>query len=96
MRQRLTPGAATGGQLESLVREAQDLRDFIARRSDQPGSLRGIRHDLEETASQIAASLTEPTTSPEPDTGLLRARLTAMLDRLDAGLRDYQRYSDAE
>lgn len=71
----------------SLVRGAQDLRDFIARQRDMAGSLRGIWRDLEETASQIVACLNEPTTDAE----LLRARLTAMFDRLEAGLRDWQR-----
>ena len=93
---RLPPGTSAGDELEPLAREAQDLRDLIARHSDRAGSVRGIRRDLEETASQVTASLTEPANSPDADTGLLQTRLTAMLDRLDAGLRDYQRYSDAD
>jgi len=88
-------GVTPPADLELVVRHAEDLRDFIARRREPTGSLRGIRRDLEETATQIVASLREAASAPEPDVALLRARLTAMFDRLDAGLRDYQRYTNA-
>ena len=32
---------------------------------------------------------------PDAQVELLRTRLTAMFDRLDAGLHDYQRYANA-
>ena len=77
---------ASLGVPEALLREAQDLLDFIARRREPAGSLRGIRRDLEETARQIVAALSEPS----PDTGDRHTRLTALLDRLDTMLSDYQ------
>jgi hypothetical protein len=76
-----------------LVRDAQDLRDFIVGQQESASSLRGIRLDLEETAAQIVGLL-ESASPANAETGLLPTRLTAMLDRLDAGLRDYQRYSN--
>jgi hypothetical protein len=89
-------GATPRKGLRSLVRDAQDLRDFIAKRGEQAGSLRGIRRNLEEAAAQIVASLTESASSPDAEVEFLRTRLTAMFDRLDAGLRDYQRYANAD
>lgn len=89
-------GAAPRADLELLVRDAQDLRDFIARRKEPVASLRGVHRDLEETATQIVASLTESASSPDAQIERLRTRLTAMFDRLDAGLRDYQRYAHAD
>jgi hypothetical protein len=91
----VTSGAAREG-LKLLLRDAQDLRDFIARRKERSGSLRSIRLDLEDTASQIVASVMASASSPDPEAELLRTRLTAMFDRLDAGLRDYQRYANAD
>ena len=92
----MTSAAAPREGVELLARDAQDLRDFIARRSEPSGSLRGLRRDLEETAAQIAESLTGWAISPDEEAGLLRTGLTAMFDRLDAGLRNYQRYADAD
>lgn len=92
----VTSGSAPPEGLELLVRDAQDLRDFIARRKEPAVSLRGIRRDLEETATRIVASLMESASSPGAEVELLRTRLTAMFDRLDAGLRDYQRYANAD
>ena len=92
----VTSRSAPPEGLELLVRDAQDLRDFIARRKEPAGSLRGIRRDLEETATRIVTSLMESASSPSTEVELLRTRLTAMFDRLDAGLRDYQRYANAD
>jgi KAP-like P-loop domain-containing protein len=77
--------------LESLVRDGQDLRDFLAGHRERAGSLGGILGDLKATAAEIVASLQEPASLPDAELDVLRTRLTAMFDRLDAGLRDYQR-----
>lgn len=92
----VTSRSAPPEGLELLVRDAQDLRDFIARRKEPAGSLRGIRRDLEETATRIVTSLMESASSPGTEVELLRTRLTPMFDRLNAGLRDYQRYANAD
>ena len=76
---------------ESLVRDAQDLLDLIARRREPVGSLRSIRRDLEGTARQIVAALSESS----PNIEARHARLTALLDRLDTVLRDYQQFAAA-
>lgn len=89
-----TSGTALHEGFGVLVHEAQDLRDFIIAQKAPPGSLRGIRRDLEETASQIVANLTESASSQEADGELLRTRVTAMIDRLDVGMRGYQRYAN--
>lgn len=82
---------ADAGAPEALLREAQDLLDFIARRREPAGSLRGIRHDLEETAREIVAALSEPS----PDTEDRHTRLTDLLDQLDTVLSDYQKAAAA-
>ena len=91
----MTSAAATRVGVELLARDAQELARLHRRRSEPSGSLRGLRRDLEETAAQIDASLTGWATAG-PDAGALRTGLTAMFDRLDAGLRDYQRYANAD
>jgi hypothetical protein len=67
------------------------LRDFLAGHRERAGSLGGILGDLKATAAEIVASLQEPASLPDAELDVLRTRLTAMFDRLDAGLRDYQR-----
>jgi hypothetical protein len=91
----VTSSVARREGMDLLVRGAQDLRDFIARRKEPAGSLRDMRRDLEETATQIVTSLMEWAASPDAEVELLRTSLTAMFDRLDAGLREYQRYANA-
>ena len=73
---------------------AEEMHDLIAGQQEPASSLRGVRRDLEETTSQIVATLIE-WGSPS-DAESLRTRLTAMFDRLDVGLRDYQRYANAD
>jgi hypothetical protein len=92
----VTSGTAPRQGVELLVRQAEDLRDFIARRGEPAGSLRGIRRNLEEMASQIVDGLMELASLPDGEVELLRTRLTAIFDRLDAGLRDYQRYANPD
>jgi hypothetical protein len=77
-----------------LVRKAEELHDLIAGQQEPASSLRGVRRDLEETTSQIVVTFIE-WGSPS-DVESLRTRLTAMFDRLDVGLRDYQRNANAE
>jgi len=78
------------------VRDAEDLRDFIVGRKEPAISLRGIRRDLQEAATQIVASLAESASSPDTEIDLLQTRLIAALDRLDACLRDYQRNANSQ
>jgi hypothetical protein len=82
------------GDRPLLARRAEELHDLIARQREPARSLRGIRRDLEETTTGIFGLLTEA--DSWSDAEALRTRLTAMLDRLDVGLRDYQRYANAE
>jgi KAP family P-loop domain len=89
-----TSGAATDADRERVVRDAQDLHDLVVGLAASAGSLRGIRRDLEETTAQIIDALVESEASPDAEA--LRTRLTAMFDRVDVGLRDYQRYANAE
>jgi GTPase SAR1 family protein len=79
----------------SLVRDAQDLRDFIMEHREPSRTVRHILRGLGETASQIVFELTQSEASPDADVQVLRTRVTAMMDRLDAGLRDYQRFVNA-
>jgi KAP family P-loop domain len=91
----VTSAAASREDFELLVRQAQDLRDFIVGRREPAGSLRGIRRTLVETASEIVRDLMHAASAPDADVENLRTRLTATFDRLDAGLRDYQRYENS-
>jgi hypothetical protein len=86
----------SGGKTDRalIVRKAEELHDLIAGQQEPTSSLRGVRNDLEETTSQIVTTLMK--SGPSPDVEALRTRLTAMFDRLDVGLRDYQRYANAE
>jgi hypothetical protein len=86
-------GAMLKADQERVVRKAEELHDLIAGQKEPASSLRGIRHDLEETTSQIVTTLVELGSSSDAEP--LRTRLTAMFDRLDVGLRDYQRYAGA-
>jgi hypothetical protein len=91
-----TTGTALREHLGRLVHEAQDLQDFInGRREPVGGVLQVIRRHLEETVSEIVDDLMESASAPQEDAELVQTRLAAMLDRLDAGLRDYQQYANS-
>jgi hypothetical protein len=89
-------GATPRGDSGSLVRDAEDLHDLIARRQEYRSSLRGIYRTVEQTANQIVATMTDQPSPTDSEIEDLRTRLTAMFDRLDAGLREYQRYANAK
>jgi hypothetical protein len=80
-------GEILTADVELLVREAEKLHDLIARQKEPANA---IRRNLEETTSQIIDTLVESESVLSVlDAEPLRTRLTAMLDRLDAGLRDF-------